>query len=328
MERDLRKVDWSLVVVDTNSIGLARKHHQKLIGAQAVNRRRASREIVAASKLSRQTIHRHSSGIADHQHRQSATQRILRPGNFLRAINNTPRTRCHSTAHRRLHLRQSLGEYWRWGDVFRTHNSPPPPNTSTSSSATTILNSSRSLIRTGRRRIIGHRAVSRRRDQSRRAANPITPASSSRANFLTTPDHSVQPAHRRRQNRRLQAGGRTGTGTPESTMAKTPAPEAASLVGAGRGTVIRRETVEAPPTEIRRDAAPWSAFSPQTSLTRTLAFLHLPPVARRRRGRVWKATGENPPPAGGSEGRDGTKTPADPRNEQTGPRGVSTGAPL
>jgi hypothetical protein len=153
------------------------------------------------------------------------------------------------------------------------------------------LNSSRSLIRTGRRRIIGHRAVSRRRDQSRRAANPITPASSSRANFLTTPDHSVQPAHRRRQNRRLQAGGRTGTGTPESTMAKTPAPEAASLVGAGRGTVIRRETVEAPPTEIRRDAAPWSAFSPQTSLTRTLAFLHLPPVgvgaaSGRRRARI------------------------------------------
>jgi hypothetical protein len=53
MERDLRKVDWSLVVVDTNSIGLARKHHQKLIGTQAVNRRRASREIVAASELSR-----------------------------------------------------------------------------------------------------------------------------------------------------------------------------------------------------------------------------------------------------------------------------------
>lgn len=82
--------------------------------------------------------------------------------------------------------------------------------------------------------------------------------------------------------------------TPRGAMAKPPAFEAAGSVVAADSTVLRRETVEAQPTEIHRKTAASSPLRTNTSLTLPAGLRLLPAVRVRPRPR-WRLTGVRRP---------------------------------
>jgi len=224
---------------------------------------RAGREIIAASKLSHQTVNRNSCGIADHQHRQSAAKLILSPRDPFRTIDDSPRPRDSVGANhpgrinsRNRHRIVVRAGRWRVTILNTPSNVSPPDTSATTAPAAGTLSS----VFTGRagssqRRITGQNPSSRGRSQGSTAADPITPAGSRMIIILASPDSSSWPVHRRRTRSRCRASGHYCDWAPEGPMAQPSTLETAGPVIAGGRTVVRRKAVEAPPPEVSRNSA-------------------------------------------------------------------------